>query len=177
MREFSTTKMQGYYTARTDDGEWYTPAAIIDRAKALMGGVIDLDPFSSDLAQQTVGARRYLTKHDDALVARSPIGETLWCNPPYGRAMSHCIRRTLDEFDRSWTEGVILVNNATDTLWFQSLAQYASAMLLFGKRIKFIHPEGTLIDRNTRGQIAVYVGLNTKGFTHAFHDLGTVVYL
>lgn len=175
MREFSTTKMQGYYTARTDDGEWYTPAPIIDRAKALMGGV-DLDPFSSDLAQQTVGARRYLTKHDDALVVPWPMGKTLWCNPPYGRAMAHCVRRTIDEFDRSWSEGIILVNNATDTHWFQQLARMSSAMLLFGRRIKFIHPEGTLIDRNTRGQIALYVGENIIGFTQHFHDLGIVVY-
>jgi hypothetical protein len=46
--------------------EWYTPKHIIDMVLEVFPH-IDLDPFSSEEANQTVGAYVYLTKEDDAL--------------------------------------------------------------------------------------------------------------
>lgn len=180
MRKFSSTKHQAYFAAPVNstvvNHEWYTPVDIVDRARAVMGS-IDLDPFSSDHAQQTIRAARYLTKAENALVAEWPIGRTLWANPPYGREMASCVNRIVDEFDRSWTEGIILVNNATETVWFQSLAQMAVSMCMFAKRIEFVHPDGNPIEHNTRGQIAIYIGENPDAFTQQFHRLGMIAYL
>ena len=175
-RQFSDTVMQSYYTARTDNGEWYTPSSIVEPCRAILGN-IDLDPFSCAMAQETVKARHFLTAEDDAIVCPWPIGETLFANPPYGRSIRHCINRVVTEHGRSWQRGIVLVNNCTDTEWFTQLAQIATVMCFFKRRIQFIHPEGTLIDRNTRGQVAVGVEVDNKVFTHHLHRLGLIAYL
>lgn len=175
-RQFGDTVMQGYYTARTDNGEWYTPPVIVERFRAILGRV-DLDPFSCAMAQETVKARHFLTAEDDALVCSWPIGETLFANPPYGRSIRHCVHRIVTEHGRSWQRGIILVNNCTDTEWFTELAQMSTVLCLFKRRIQFVHPEGTLIDRNTRGQIALGVEVDVQLFTQQLHDLGHIAYM
>ena len=48
------------------ENEWYTPAHIVEAARACMGG-IDLDPATSAKAQETVKAEAFYTIGDDAL--------------------------------------------------------------------------------------------------------------
>lgn len=52
------------------DGTWITPGAgqkidYVHRSKLALGGEIDLDPYSSDIANTVVGALRYYTEKDD----------------------------------------------------------------------------------------------------------------
>lgn len=77
--------------------EHYTPADIIERARYVFGGTIDLDPAANYDANQTVKAARYyadphtsdpLTRSDarcagyDGLV-QSWVSSALWLNPPF----------------------------------------------------------------------------------------------
>lgn len=62
--------------------EFYTPAAIIDAARVVMGS-IDLDIASCPEANEVVQAARYYTKTTDAL-DHCWQAETVWCNPPFG---------------------------------------------------------------------------------------------
>lgn len=71
------------HSARTP--EWYTPSAIIEPCRQLMGG-IDLDPCSCPLANQTVRAAQIFTAADDGLV--QPWRGRVFVNPPGGQLRS-----------------------------------------------------------------------------------------
>ncbi len=60
--------------------EWYTPSKYIEAAREVMGE-IDLDPASSDLANQTVKASMYYSQQEDGLIL--PWHGNCWINPPY----------------------------------------------------------------------------------------------
>ena len=63
--------------------EFYSPAYVIDAARACMGG-IDLDPASCAAANETVRATRFYSLKDDGM--KRPWFGKVWLNPPYGKA-------------------------------------------------------------------------------------------
>jgi len=65
--------------------DWRTPLDIVERARHVLGGVIDLDPASDAEAQKAVRATRYLTKEDDAFAGLWPFmtgRRSVFMNPP-----------------------------------------------------------------------------------------------
>jgi hypothetical protein len=63
--------------------EFITPQLILDAVYAVLGE-IDLDPLSSDLAQEYVHANHYLTPQDDGFNTESPWEGRVYCFPPTG---------------------------------------------------------------------------------------------
>ena len=166
-----------YYTSRSDNGEWYTPRWFIDKVVDVLGS-IDLDPYSCDVAQRTVQATHFFTKEHDALLHDWPIVETLFANPPYGRKfLDPMVRRLVKEYDAgTWSRGIILVNNATDTRWFRELEGISIAICTVHQRIRFNDAKGSLAvhNFNTRGQIVLYVGDDELRFRDVFANIGHV---
>ena len=156
----------------TGNEEWYTPRQYLDSAKVVLGA-IDLDPASCEYANKLVGATKYYTKDDDGLT-REWSGR-VWLNPPYTAGLvSKFTDKLVDSFQSgSVTEAIVLVNNATDTRWFQRLARGATLCLL-DHRVKYISPTKTS-SSPTQGQVIVYLGNNQQQFAKEFGKYGLVL--
>jgi ParB family chromosome partitioning protein len=157
------------------ENEWYTPKGFVDSARSAMGG-IDVDPASCAIANQTVKATQFFTKEDDGL-AKKWSGR-VWLNPPYAQPLiSQFCEAVSDKFDSGEIEqACVLVNNATETAWFQRLVESASALCLIRSRIKFLDPSGRP-GAPLQGQVMVYFGKNKSEFAKMTKDHGKVAFL
>jgi phage N-6-adenine-methyltransferase len=145
----SITELAEHGTRRRDDSvhvsknsgnnEWYTPAEVIEAARDCMGG-IDLDPGSSEAANKIVQASEYYTIEDDGL--RKPWSGRVWLNPPYGQPIIAQFSEKLISSLASIEQACVLVNNATETAWFQSIARACTAMCFVKGRVRFLDPTG-----------------------------------
>jgi phage N-6-adenine-methyltransferase len=168
---------RGYYTSPhgASNCEWYTPADIIERARWVMHG-IDLDPFSSDEAQRTVQASHYFTAQSDGIASPWPTVQSVWVNPPYGKGLiDPCISKVISAYHAgTFQTGIVLINNATETVWFHALARICMGGCMFARRIDFVDGSrgGMAKNKNTRGQIALYIGDEQRRFDEAFRKLG-----
>lgn len=152
----------------TGNNEWYTPHEYITRAVMVMGA-IDLDPASTEIANTVIGAARFYTVDDNGLT--KPWAGRLFLNPPYASELiSEFVNKLL--VSSNVTEAIVLVNNATETKWFQSLAQKAHAVCFPAGRVKFWHPERE--SAPLQGQAVLYLGPNVKKFSEQFADIGTL---
>ena len=176
LREIVQQKQSGgaHVAFNSGNNEWYTPAEYIEAARAVMGG-IDLDPATSEIANKTVGALSYFTAEDDGLT-RHWAGR-VWMNPPYAAEL---IGRFTEKLGRHYaagdvTEALVLVNNATETNWFQGLLACASAVCFVRQRVRFLDPEGNP-GAPLQGQAVLYLGADVDGFVGEFARFGTVMY-
>lgn len=156
------------------NNEWYTPLKIIEAARSVLGG-FDLDPASSEIANEIVGAARIFTTEDDGLAQDWPIGR-IWMNPPYASGL---VGKFIDRFAasvRCGSSGIVLVNNATETAWFQALVGVASAVCFHKSRICYVTPEGEQGGAPLQGQAIIYCGPDATGFAARFAAFGAVLF-
>jgi ParB family chromosome partitioning protein len=155
------------------NNEWYTPPEYIESAKVVMGW-IDLDPASSEIANMTVGAKKYLTEDDNGL-NHDWFGK-VWMNPPYSQPLISKFSEKLCQFldDSMIQEAIVLVNNATETTWFQNMLRRASAVCFVDKRIRFFDPDGNP-GSPLQGQAILYFIGDPKKFSDSFNVYGAVV--
>jgi ParB family chromosome partitioning protein len=141
-----------------------------------MGG-IDLDPASSDRAQELVQAAVYYTKDDDGLTR--PWSGRVWMNPPYSKGLIWPFCERLCDFVASGdvTEAIVLVNNATETAAFQRMAEIAGAMCFHAKRIRFLNRDLEPAETPVQGQAFIYFGPNVDAFRAEFEAFGFTVTL
>jgi phage N-6-adenine-methyltransferase len=164
----------GHHLARnTGNNEWYTPAEDIARARKVLGK-IELDPASSDIAQETVKAERYYTKEQDGLAQE--WGGNVWMNPPYAKGdIEPFVAKLVAEYLAGNVKAAImLTNNSADTEWFHKAAAHATAICLTRGRIKFEDPNS---DRAAplQGQAFFYFGPHVKKFASMYATAGAVV--
>jgi len=154
------------------ENEWYTPTEFVEAARAAMGG-IDLDPATSKRAQKTVRAKRFYTKSDNGL-SKKWAGR-VWMNPPYSKELlPSFIERYLSFVESGDIEqGTVLVNNATETKWFQELADNAAAVCFPKQRIRFLTPSNEK-GHPLQGQAILYSGKRTKTFCKVFSGFGFI---
>jgi hypothetical protein len=161
----------GHVSQSTGENEWYTPPIYIEAARAAMNG-IDLDPASSKLAQETVKAGAYYSIDIDGL--SKPWFGNVWLNPPYSKDLigKFTERLRIAFEDGQVPQAVVLVNNATDTVWFQKLASVASAFCFCAGRIKFNNKRGEQQNAPLQGQCFLYLGEQSERFCNEFRGFG-----
>ncbi len=156
-----------------ESDEWYTPQEYIDAAKAVMGG-IDLDPASSEMAQTVVRADSYLTRFDNGLGQTRWLHQRIWLNPPYSNP-APWVEKLVREHQAGpyCTEAIVLVNNATETSWFQMLLE-RFPVCLPARRIAFWRHDHANVGAR-QGQAFFYLGPNAAKFQEVFSQFGPIL--
>lgn len=162
-----------HVSANSGNNEWYTPPEYIEAARRVMGG-IDLDPATSEIANKTVGATKIFTAQDDGLSQEWPIGR-IWMNPPYAQPLIGQFSERMAQETQLGSEAIVLVNNATETVWFQTMANACSAICFPKSRIKFLDPNGKPNGAPLQGQAFLYFGKGVPAFESNFLKFGFVV--
>ena len=154
------------------DNEWYTPKEYIDAVKAVMG-YIDIDPASSAIANEVVGAKRFYDIEENGL--EQHWNGKIWMNPPYAaKLITNFVDKLVEEFTNgNVTEACVLTNNATETQWFRKLAESASIISFPNSRIKYWKADKT-ISAPLQGGAIFYLGNNTIAFEKEFSDMGVL---
>jgi phage N-6-adenine-methyltransferase len=162
-----------------DADSWFTPDTYLDSVRAVFGGKIDLDPFTSEKANEIVAARHIYTLEKSAFDHDWKHGKTttVFMNPPYSAGLcGRAINRFLDQFEaKNFSEGIVLVNNATDTRWFNALVKHCSAICFTDHRISFWNADRKNVSGNTRGQAFFYFGGKIAKFQKTFEKHGFVM--
>lgn len=172
--KLSTVK-KAHVSNNSGEIEWYTPSYIIESAKKAMGG-IDVDPASSVTANTFVEADFYYTKDTDGL--SNEWHGNVWMNPPYGQPL---INDFINTFCQKWDDGefkqgIVLVNNATETRWFQSLLDVCDCVCFPKGRISYMDKNGEPSKTPLQGQAILYFGENSVSFCDEFSKHGICVW-
>lgn len=153
--------------------DFYTNEQVIECARSLYSGQIDLDPASHAIANRTVRAKRIFTREENGL--NKPWAGNIWLNPPFSQWALW-----VDKFLAEWrskriNQACILAATRTITAqYFSPLVVTADAVCIFRGRIPFWGGHATLSPND--GHCVFYFGPNRDGFKSAFSPVGITYY-
>ena len=110
--------------------EWATPQDFFDKLN-------DEFHFTLDVCSthENAKCKKHYTKDDDGL-SQDWTGETVWCNPPYGREMPKWIQKCAEHGNRGGL-AVMLIPARTDTKAFHEFIYGKSEIRFIKGRLKF----------------------------------------
>lgn len=118
------------FSSKTD--EWSTPQDFFDELNKEFN--FTLDPCATP---ENAKCEKYYTKEDDGL-KQDWSGETVFCNPPYGRAIKDWVKKCYEESKKPNTTVVILIPARTDTSYFHDYIYHKAKEIRFIRgRLKF----------------------------------------
>jgi DNA N-6-adenine-methyltransferase (Dam) len=110
-----------------------TPAYVLERVRADLGGHIGLDPCTTP--ENPCDALAYYTPASDGL-AHPWNMPRIFVNPPYGKAREPWVDRCIEAAERGHRV-ILLMPAATDTRVFQRAASTAQSVVFIKGRVKF----------------------------------------
>ena len=118
------------FSSKTD--EWSTPQDFFDELNKEFN--FTLDPCATP---ENAKCKKYYTKEDDGL-KQDWSGETVFCNPPYGRAIKDWVKKCYEESKKPNTTVVMLIPARTDTSYFHDYIYHKAKEIRFIRgRLKF----------------------------------------
>lgn len=112
--------------------EWATPQDFYDKLNSEFH--FTLDPCANETNAKCA---KYYTRIEDGL-KQDWGGETVFCNPPYGKAIADWIRKCSEESKKPNTIIVALIPARTDTRYFHEYIYRKAKEIRFIKgRLKF----------------------------------------
>ena len=119
---------QGMMTSNTD--EWETPQWLFDQLNDEFH--FTLDPCSTD---ENAKCEKHYTRKDDGL-AKDWSGETVWCNPPYGKQLPLWVEKCAKHAAGGGT-AVMLIPARTDTMAFHKWIYGKAEVRFLQGRLRF----------------------------------------
>lgn len=111
--------------------EWETPQWLFEKLDNQHH--FTLDPCCTD---KNAKCTKHYTKEQDGL-SKEWSGETVFCNPPYGRDITKWVKKASDESRNPGTKIVMLLPSRTDTAWFHDYIYNKETVLFIRGRLKF----------------------------------------
>lgn len=175
------------------NAKWVTPPWLVTMIREVLGN-IDLDPASSEFANQYVRANRFFTEEDDGLM-KDWTGGSIYVNPPGGRTTADSIHgyatlpqlfwdKLMDQHlnSPSFIHAIFMVFNIEMLQTSQNKQSPSVIEFPFcipAKRVKFIDPDSGMESKNpTHANAIIYVPGNVNNmlkFEKVFNDIGRTV--
>lgn len=112
--------------------DWTTPKDFFNKLDEEFN--FTLDPCC---CSETALCKKYYTEKEDGL-KQSWQGETVFCNPPYGRETKKWVIKAYEESRKKNTTVVMLIPARPDVSYFHDIVQpYASEIRFVRGRLKF----------------------------------------
>jgi hypothetical protein len=151
---------------------WGTPADIVARARAALGGRIELDPMSEATFNEIVGAERYYTEQDNGLL-QSWTCETMLLNPAAGLVVPAWVALS-NAYRNRTVQRAVWIGFSVEHL--NLLADeyhhpHDYSLLTCRKRISFTRSDGYR-GSPSHGNYIVGLGIDTATFERAFAGMG-----
>ena len=121
-------KRDALYSSRSE--EWSTPQDLFDELDRMFH--FTLDPCSTD---ENKKCEKHYTKEQDGL-KQDWTGETVFCNPPYGRGIEQWCKKCYEHSQNGGT-AVLLVHARTDTKWFHKWVYHKAELVFVKGRLHF----------------------------------------
>lgn len=115
----------------SNDETWATPQDFFDKLNDEFH--FTLDPCCS---KQTAKCEKYYTIVENGLI-QDWSGETVFCNPPYGREIYDWVKKCSLEAKKDNTTVVMLIPARTDTRYFHEFIYNKSEIRFIKGRLKF----------------------------------------
>lgn len=163
--------------------QWHTPQWVIDKSRTVLGG-IGLDPASSDIANQRVGAAVFYTALDNPL-HRDWFG-SVFVNPPggkTGRTLPKAFwNKLLTEIELGNVPHAIFLSYRLEMVRTTQLRCKRSTLefptCIFSRRLVFVRETGEEVCGVMSPSCITYIPgsiNNTKLFVQEFGDSGVIV--
>ena len=129
MPEKSNFFVAGAAAMTSEKDDWETPQALFEELDAKYH--FTLDPCST---HENAKCEKHYTVEEDGL-SRSWKGETVFCNPPYGREIGKWVCKCAEESRHA--KVVLLIPARTDTAYFHDYIYRKAKVDFLRGRLKF----------------------------------------